>query len=306
MNSIANMRSVAADKSQEYSAVFDGAGITHDFALTEHWYVFSLPPAKVNPGAAVKALLGLGSFAGVVDFESSLYTPLVLIPRLADLDKSGRSAAAMNVRDDPRIKVINVPYHFSFHCANAFEIEENGHVVVDMVLMNRAVVRLSLRWLRAVELRNVYIHCLPANGREHDTLTHIHVSMMDIIYHLIFFFSLGSYIDWCRLCWRRTGLGDGGLGQGHGLCQVRALYRRPGHRTNGRTFPGHDHARSRVSNSSAAAVDTTPPVRLHGGRASRVSAARDGIGSRGRDSQSGHAGSSPERGVRVCPARVCR
>jgi len=124
-------------KDQEYSAVFEGTGITHDYALTQNWYIFSLPPASVNGLSALKAMLGLGSFAAVVDFAKSPHTQLVMIPRIANLEPG--TAAGMSVRDDPRIKVIDLPYHFSFHCANAFEDDENGNVVVDMVLMDRPV-----------------------------------------------------------------------------------------------------------------------------------------------------------------------
>ena len=41
----------------------------------------------------------------------------------------------MNVKRDERIKVIKVPSHRSYHCANAFETED-GNVVVDIVVMD--------------------------------------------------------------------------------------------------------------------------------------------------------------------------
>lgn len=129
----ANMKS---NRSDEMSIVFDGTGLTHDYALSENWMVFSLPPASINNQAALKALFGLGSFAGVVDFDNDADEALiVLVPRAKHL-KPG-TAAEMKVGEDSRIKVIKVPYHFSFHCSNGYE-DENGNVVVDMVLMDEA------------------------------------------------------------------------------------------------------------------------------------------------------------------------
>jgi all-trans-8'-apo-beta-carotenal 15,15'-oxygenase len=123
----------------EVSMVYPGTGLTHDYALTQNWYVFSLPPAKINNVAALKALFGLGAFSGVIDFQNDAETAkIVLIPRMKHLRHD--SATDMNVDNDNRIKVVAVPYHFSFHCANAFE-DENGQVLLDMVLMNKGVVR---------------------------------------------------------------------------------------------------------------------------------------------------------------------
>lgn len=121
----------------EVSMVFQGTGLTHDFALTENWHVFSLPPASIDNKAALKALFGLGSFAGVIDFDNDADEALlVLIPRSKHLESG--SAAGMSVSDDSRIKTIKVPYHFGFHCANAYE-DETGNVVVDIVCVDEAV-----------------------------------------------------------------------------------------------------------------------------------------------------------------------
>jgi len=130
----ATMKSTRSD---EMSIVFDGTGLTHDYALTENWMVFSLPPASINNKAALKALFGQGAFAGVVDFDNDAEEALiVLVPRAKHL-KPG-TAAEMKVGEDSRVKMVKVPYHFSFHSSNAFE-NDSGDVVVDMVLMDEAV-----------------------------------------------------------------------------------------------------------------------------------------------------------------------
>jgi all-trans-8'-apo-beta-carotenal 15,15'-oxygenase len=120
-----------------------GTGLIHDFGLTQQYYVFSVPPASINTGKALQALLGLKSFASVIDFKPSNTTQIVLIPRnLTTISSSSSSSepSVLRVGEDPRIRAINVPYHFSFHVANAYDDETTGHVVVDMVVMEKAVV----------------------------------------------------------------------------------------------------------------------------------------------------------------------
>jgi all-trans-8'-apo-beta-carotenal 15,15'-oxygenase len=126
-------------RSDEMSIVFDGTGLTHDYALTQNWMIFSLPPASINNQAALKALFGMGAFAGVVDFDNDADEALiVMVPRAKHLNEG--TAAGMKVGQDNRIRVVKVPYHFSFHCSNAYETDEDsGDVVVDMVLMEEAV-----------------------------------------------------------------------------------------------------------------------------------------------------------------------
>jgi all-trans-8'-apo-beta-carotenal 15,15'-oxygenase len=134
----ASMNSIRPD---EVSIVYEGTGLTHDYALTENWHIFSLPPASINNKAALKALVGRGSFANVIDFDNDADEALlILVPRMKNLESG--TAVEMSVQEDTRIKVIKVPYHFSFHCANGFE-DEDGNVVVDMVLMDEAAVSCS-------------------------------------------------------------------------------------------------------------------------------------------------------------------
>ena len=131
-----NMKSIRSD---EVSAILDGTCLAHDYGLTENWHIFSLPPAKLDTLAALKALLGQGAFAGVVGFDNDAdQAQLVLIPRRKNL-KEG-TAKEMKIGEDSRIKIINVPFHFSFHTANAFE-DKDGNITVDMTLSSKAVVR---------------------------------------------------------------------------------------------------------------------------------------------------------------------
>ncbi len=104
---------------KEVSAVFPGCGLIHDFAITENWCIFSIPPAKIDNIAALKALLGQGAFADVVDFQNDADEALiVLIPRTQNLKDN---ADQMKIGVNNRIKVVTAPYHFGFHFSNAYE-----------------------------------------------------------------------------------------------------------------------------------------------------------------------------------------
>jgi all-trans-8'-apo-beta-carotenal 15,15'-oxygenase len=126
-----DMKSVRSD---DVSFVFKGAGVIHDFCITENWHVFVMPPATVDQKKAVMGLLGQAAFADVIGFDrEATESTVYLIPRLKDL-KVG-SAAGMRAGEDERVKVIKVPYHFNFHFANGFE-DEDGYVVIDSVLVD--------------------------------------------------------------------------------------------------------------------------------------------------------------------------
>lgn len=119
-------------RSDTVSFVFKGAGVIHDFVITENWHVFVMPPAEIDNKKALLGLLGQGAFADVIGFDQDATESTVyLIPRLKDLDVD--RASKMRVGEDERIITIKVPYHFNFHFANAFEDEE-GNVVIDSVL----------------------------------------------------------------------------------------------------------------------------------------------------------------------------
>ena len=121
------------------SFVFPGAGVLHDFAITENWHIFATPPAKVGKRKALQALLGKAAIAEIVDYgsptsQSTTGTDsqafIYLVPRMKHLKP--KTAKGMHVHKDDRIKVISVPYHFNFHFANAFE-NEDGSVTLDSV-----------------------------------------------------------------------------------------------------------------------------------------------------------------------------
>lgn len=123
------MRPIRDDK---VSFVFGGAGVVHDFAVTENWHVFVMPPAEVDQKKALLGLLGRAPFAEVIGFDrEATESTVYLIPRSKDLERG--SAEEMVAGEDDRVRVIKVPYHFNFHFANAFE-DEDRNVVIDSVL----------------------------------------------------------------------------------------------------------------------------------------------------------------------------
>ena len=122
-------RSIVGRK--EISFVTDGAVLLHDFLMTKNYMIFVVASAKVNNKAGLKALLGIGAFAGAVDVNNDQpFTKVILLPRLSQFDVN-EDAAGMNLTDK-RIKTIDIPYHFNFHFVNAYENDE-GNVVFDTV-----------------------------------------------------------------------------------------------------------------------------------------------------------------------------
>jgi len=119
-------------RSDDVSFVFDGAGVIHDFCITENWHVFVMPPATVDNKKALLGLLGQAAFSDVIGFDrEATESTVYLIPRSKHLEAG--TAAGMVAGEDSRIKTIQVPYHFNFHFANAFE-DDNGNVIIDSVL----------------------------------------------------------------------------------------------------------------------------------------------------------------------------
>jgi len=116
---------------KEISFLTEGAVLIHDFIMTSNYMVFVVASAKVDNDAGLKALLGMGAFAGSVDVDNDQpFTKVIAIPRL-DKFPLNEDADSMDLTDD-RITTIDIPYHFSFHFANAFENDE-GHIVFDTV-----------------------------------------------------------------------------------------------------------------------------------------------------------------------------
>lgn len=135
-------RPEAGGEEGEVSFVFDGAGVVHDFAVTPNWHVFVMPPASVGYDKAVQALLGRAAFAEVIDFATDAsHATVYLVPRAHHLDPGTAKEMDANHASpdkDSRIRTIEVPYHFSFHFANAFEDEDTGNVVIDSILTEEA------------------------------------------------------------------------------------------------------------------------------------------------------------------------
>uniref|UniRef100_A0A7S4N1Z6 Uncharacterized protein n=1 Tax=Odontella aurita TaxID=265563 RepID=A0A7S4N1Z6_9STRA len=124
-----NMQRIRKD---DVSFLFPGAGVMHDFCITENWHIFVTPPAAVDQNKALGALFGQGAFADVIGFDQEATESIIyLVPRSKHLDVG--TASEMKAGEDKRVRAIPVPYHFSFHFANAFE-DESGNVVVDTVL----------------------------------------------------------------------------------------------------------------------------------------------------------------------------
>jgi all-trans-8'-apo-beta-carotenal 15,15'-oxygenase len=130
-----NMTSV---DSVEISLDFEGSGLLHDFFITENYIGFALNTADIDPVGGLKAALGIGAFAGAMKFNNdNPTTPFILIPRrekfleMTPLNKR-HTLEHMDVFEDERLKVIDVPYFFNFHFSNAYETE-TGEVVVDSV-----------------------------------------------------------------------------------------------------------------------------------------------------------------------------
>ena len=115
-------------KYDEISFLFKGPAIVHDFCVTKNWFLFSIPPAKVDNILALKAMLGQEAFISAIGFENATESFIYMIPRSKNLDGNSKD---MKPHEDDRIRVIKVPFHFSFHYANAFE--EDGHVFLDAV-----------------------------------------------------------------------------------------------------------------------------------------------------------------------------
>lgn len=127
-------------RDDEVSFKFKGPAIVHDFCVTENWFLFSIPPAKVDNDKALKAMLGQEAFVSVIGFDDKATESTVyMIPRYKNLGKG--ICRNMNPNKDDRIKVVKVPFHFSFHYANAFEDKNTGDVYFDAVCFEESPVK---------------------------------------------------------------------------------------------------------------------------------------------------------------------
>lgn len=112
--------------------VLGAPALLHDFILTENYCIFNINDTKINTAAAIKAMLGLGGFAGSLEVNDSAETTnIVLIPRSL-FNEEQSSVDSINLFDDERIIVMPIDRHFNFHYANAYE-DDDGSVVFDTV-----------------------------------------------------------------------------------------------------------------------------------------------------------------------------
>eukprot|EP00638_Chattonella_subsalsa_P000584 CAMPEP_0117763500 /NCGR_PEP_ID=MMETSP0947-20121206/18695_1 /TAXON_ID=44440 /ORGANISM="Chattonella subsalsa, Strain CCMP2191" /LENGTH=558 /DNA_ID=CAMNT_0005585259 /DNA_START=30 /DNA_END=1707 /DNA_ORIENTATION=- len=103
------------DMEVEKKRTFDIPGFVfiHDFAVTEHYYIFNQPPITLDP---LPFIFGQKCIVPCMSLDTSRNSKLFLVPRDSAKD----------------IAVIEIEPHFSFHCANAFD-EGNDKVILDLV-----------------------------------------------------------------------------------------------------------------------------------------------------------------------------
>lgn len=96
---------------------FPGIGVSHDCAITKDFFLFLQAPVKFDP---LPFLLGRkGPAQCIENDDEAQYSSLILIPR-------GKE------QSDPI--VIQTPKIFTFHLSNAFQDDQKGELVVDMIL----------------------------------------------------------------------------------------------------------------------------------------------------------------------------
>jgi all-trans-8'-apo-beta-carotenal 15,15'-oxygenase len=101
---------------KDYSG-FPGIGLSHDCAITKDFFVFLQTKTKFDP---LPFVLGkAGPAECIEDDPEATASSLILIPRGKD-------------QKDPII--IETPKMFTFHLSNAFQNDDDGTLVVDMIL----------------------------------------------------------------------------------------------------------------------------------------------------------------------------
>ena len=86
----------------------------HDFIVTENYYIFNQAPTSFDP---LPFVLGSKGPAACISFDDTKPAILYLIPR--DSSKP--------------VEKVEVDPHFNFHFANAYEEEESGNIIFDVV-----------------------------------------------------------------------------------------------------------------------------------------------------------------------------
>eukprot|EP01038_Epipyxis_sp_PR26KG_P011296 gene11296-15154_t len=104
----------------ERSVQLPGITVTHDFAISENYYIIKVPKLKFSP---FPLLLGLQGPAACTEHDVKLNGTIYLIPR--------------NKPEQPIIKVV-ADGGFPLHYANAYE-DSNGQVILDLIQSNSSL-----------------------------------------------------------------------------------------------------------------------------------------------------------------------
>mmetsp|Transcript_2587 Transcript_2587/g.2693 ORF Transcript_2587/g.2693 Transcript_2587/m.2693 type:complete len:593 (+) Transcript_2587:54-1832(+) len=96
-----------------------GFGFFHDFVVTENYYIFNNPPLAFD---AIPFVLGQKAPAECIKYQEGKKSTFYIVPRNGALPA----------------QELQVPAHFNFHYANAFE-NEKGEIVLDMVKGDKMV-----------------------------------------------------------------------------------------------------------------------------------------------------------------------
>lgn len=92
----------------------------HDFSITPNYYVFYSHPVTIDVWNAISFMQGYVPLADTLAVDSSRDADVHMFPRKADVQCSFNTA--------------KLPPDFSFHHVNAYEREDNGNILVDMLL----------------------------------------------------------------------------------------------------------------------------------------------------------------------------
>lgn len=137
--------------SKPLSLTIPGAGLMHDFALTENYVILSWNKCSFDSTGGLKALLGVGALVEALALEEEGEHIMLCIPR--SLFESG--ATDIDALTDQRIKRIEADFSFAFHFGNAYE-DENGHLILDRIETDDRAFDFGLSMMRALNGRPLW------------------------------------------------------------------------------------------------------------------------------------------------------
>ena len=114
--------------SKPVSVTVPGVVLMHDMVLTENYVVLSWNACNLDSVGGLKALLGVGAFAGALALDEEGKHVIMCIPRT--LLETG--AEDVDALEDERIKRIEAPFSFAFHFGNGYE-DEHGQLIFDRI-----------------------------------------------------------------------------------------------------------------------------------------------------------------------------